>query len=196
MWPSALTLVGSMLILSSTLVDTQPTVGYQTWLDKVKPRHAVIQIGKNKDPDGRIDAEFRPIYDALLFIMNGCNHPVFVHCNQGKHRTGCVIGCLRRIQGDMTLSEIIDEYRTHAEEKARPGDIALIESFDPNLMFKYALSEGIVDSLLRSRNEANSLWRRDSRLITEPITNIHALRAALDSGLMGESKCSIGLTGD
>ena len=25
-------------------------------------------------------------------------HPVLVHCNKGRHRTGCLVGCIRKIQ--------------------------------------------------------------------------------------------------
>ncbi|CAN0338469.1 unnamed protein product, partial [Scytosiphon promiscuus] len=34
---------------------------------------------------------------------------MLVHCNKGKHRTGCLIGCFRRTQG-WAVSSIFEEY--------------------------------------------------------------------------------------
>ena len=174
-----------MLIRSSTLVDTEPTLGFQSWLDECRLRHAKIQIGTNKDKSGRVDADLTAICQALIFLMDSSNHPVYVHCNQGKHRTGCVIGCLRRIQG-WPLSEIIEEYDIYAGVKSRPGDVALIKAFDPKLVYDLAVSDGIVDTLSRSGNGGVKMVRSDST-----IAQIYALRAALEAGLLGESKWTI-----
>ena len=38
------------------------------------------------------------IAEALSLLLDRRHHPVLVHCNKGKHRTGCLIGCLRKIQ--------------------------------------------------------------------------------------------------
>lgn len=39
-------------------------------------------------------------------------------CNQGRHRTGTVIGCLRKLQR-WNLASIFEEYRRHAGAKVR-----------------------------------------------------------------------------
>ena len=174
-----------MLIPSSSLVDTEAPLGFQSWIDEARVRHARIVIGTNKDKGGKIDADLTSICRAVLYLMDSSNHPVYVHCNQGKHRTGCVIGCLRRIQG-WPLEEIIEEYEIYAGEKSRPGDVALIQSFDPNLVYEVAVSDGLVDDLSKHGNGGVRMVRSDSR-----IGDIHALRAALEAGLMGESKCIV-----
>ena len=76
--------------------------------------------------------------------MDPKNQPLLIHCNEvrsrkyllscfllafisteltshsshrlqkGKHRTGCLIGCLRRVRG-WALSSIFDEYLLHAQ---------------------------------------------------------------------------------
>ncbi|URE42934.1 Tyrosine phosphatase family [Musa troglodytarum] len=46
-----------------------------------------------------------------------------------KHRTGCVVGCLRKLQR-WCLSSVFDEYQQFAAAKARVSDQRLIELFD------------------------------------------------------------------
>lgn len=70
-------------------------------------------------------------------------HPIMIHCRSGKHRTGCIIGCLRMVrlnQVNINLSEalsisflcaqlqgwpaqdICDEYTEYASHKGREFD--------------------------------------------------------------------------
>lgn len=67
---------------------------------------------------------------ALELIVNRENYPLLVCCGMGRHRTGTVIGCLRRLQG-WNLASVSEEYRRFTG--ARGGRILvelLIESFD------------------------------------------------------------------
>ncbi|KAI5590361.1 hypothetical protein BDE02_04G002000 [Populus trichocarpa] len=61
------------------------------------------------------------IREALKVILDVKNHPVLVHCKRGKHRTGCLVGCLRKLQR-WCLSSIFDEYQRYAAAKARVSD--------------------------------------------------------------------------
>ena len=87
-----------------------------------------IDIATNKD--GKIKTTASSICQALLFAEDSNNWPLYIHCNQGKHRTGCVVSCLRKVQR-ISMDDIIDEYRVYAGAKARDGDIEFIKSFDP-----------------------------------------------------------------
>lgn len=72
----------------------------------------------------------KTIASALEHICNKDNYPLLVCCGMGRHRTGAVIGCLRRLQG-WNLASVSDEYRRFSG--ARGGRILvelLIESFD------------------------------------------------------------------
>lgn len=72
----------------------------------------------------------RTIKKALELICNQDNYPLLVCCGMGRHRTGAVIGCLRRLQG-WNLASVSEEYRRFTG--ARGGRILvelLIESFD------------------------------------------------------------------
>lgn len=46
-----------------------------------------------------------------------------------QHRTGCVVGCFRKLQ-DWSLASILAEYHHHANPKARVLDERFIELFD------------------------------------------------------------------
>ncbi|XP_047337164.1 tyrosine-protein phosphatase DSP1-like [Impatiens glandulifera] len=69
------------------------------------------------------------IREALKVLLDVNNHPVLIHCNRGKHRTGCLVGCLRKLQ-QWCLSSVFDEYQRFAAAKARVSDQRFIELFD------------------------------------------------------------------
>lgn len=66
----------------------------------------------------------------LEIMLDRQNHPVLLHCNQGKHRTGCVVGVARKLSG-WSLPTVLDEYRTYAEPKIRDCDLKYITAFQP-----------------------------------------------------------------
>lgn len=55
-------------------------------------------------------------------------HPVLVHCRSGKHRTGCIVGCLRRLL-EWPPQAIRDEYIKYARGKFREVDVEHIQRF-------------------------------------------------------------------
>lgn len=72
------------------------------------------------------------IKQALEILLDKRNYPLLVCCGMGRHRTGTVIGCLRKLQG-WNLASISEEYRRFTGIKG--GRILvelLIESFDVN----------------------------------------------------------------
>ena len=58
------------------------------------------------------------ILEAISVIVEHCVEPLIVMCNLGRHRTGTVIGCLRRLQG-WTLASVTEEYRRFAGPRWR-----------------------------------------------------------------------------
>lgn len=58
------------------------------------------------------------VLSALQLLVNPSTYPAIVMCNQGRHRTGTVIGCLRKLQR-WCLSSILEEYRRFAGPKVR-----------------------------------------------------------------------------
>ncbi|VAI61348.1 unnamed protein product [Triticum turgidum subsp. durum] len=68
------------------------------------------------------------------------NHPVLIHCKRGKHRTGCVVGCLRKLQ-KWRLSSVLDEYLHFAAAKARKTDQRFMELFDTSSLVHLLASQ-------------------------------------------------------
>lgn len=117
------------------LVDTELSQECSTFIDETDAQRIRLDIAPNKN--GEIKTSLHSIYDALLVILDVANYPLHIHCNQGRHRTGCVVACLRRLQG-WPMKEILEEYEAYAFPKVREGDIKLIRDvFDPEDMLEY-----------------------------------------------------------
>ncbi|CAN1262199.1 Tyrosine-protein phosphatase DSP3 [Linum perenne] len=69
------------------------------------------------------------IIQALKILMDVKNHPILIHCKRGKHRTGCLVGCFRKLQ-NWCLSSVKDEYQHFAGMKSRDSDLFFLESFN------------------------------------------------------------------
>ncbi|GAA5851003.1 hypothetical protein JCM5353_007178 [Sporobolomyces roseus] len=83
-------------------------------------------IPGNKEPFVHIPDD--KIVAAMAVLLDTRNHPLLIHCNKGKHRTGCLVGTLRRLQ-TWSLTAIFDEYRRYSHPKSRQMDLQFIEAF-------------------------------------------------------------------
>lgn len=66
----------------------------------------------------------------LDVVLDRRNYPLLIHCNHGKHRTGCVVGAMRKVAG-WDLGDVLGEYRSYAEPKIRENDVEYITNFLP-----------------------------------------------------------------
>ena len=83
-------------------------------------------IDGNKWPFKAIDMpKFR---EALAAVLRPEHRPCLVHCNKGKHRTGCLIASLRLVRG-WGLSPAFAEYLTFSGARERLEDQIFIEVF-------------------------------------------------------------------
>ncbi|KAL6146938.1 hypothetical protein ACLB2K_057614 [Fragaria x ananassa] len=89
----------------------------------------LLQFGIEGKTDPAILIPKDTILEALKILIDVRNHPVLIHCKRGKHRTGCLVGCLRKFQ-NWCLSSVFEEYQRFAGVKARPTDLRFIEAFD------------------------------------------------------------------
>lgn len=100
-----------------------------------------FQVGMSGNKEPFVNVPHDIITRALEVAINPENHPLLIHCNRGKHRTGCLVGCIRRIQG-WSLTMILDEYRRFAAPKARPLDQQFIEMYGEEEIVKTATEKG------------------------------------------------------
>ncbi|MCD7470109.1 Tyrosine-protein phosphatase dsp3 [Datura stramonium] len=84
-------------------------------------------IEGTKDPS-TMSSNSEIITEALRVIIDERNHPVLIHCKQGKHRTGCLVGCLRKLQ-KWCLAAVVEEYMHFAGAKWRETDLKFMENF-------------------------------------------------------------------
>lgn len=75
------------------------------------------------------------ITEALLKLLDVTSYPVLVCCSMGRHRTGTVIGCLRKLQ-DWSFASLIDEYQRFAggPRGERSNVEVCIEAFNPSVV--------------------------------------------------------------
>jgi tyrosine-protein phosphatase SIW14 len=130
--------VGIKTIL--TLVPEPLSPEYQGFMKEAGIQHFHVHVKANK---GEVRVESCEMSRALRLIMDRTNHPILVHCNKGKHRTGCTIACFRRILG-VDAETVREEYHNYAGAKARFLDEVFFENFDLNLVMWIARKEGWV----------------------------------------------------
>jgi len=121
-----------------TLVPEPISPEYQAFMEQSNIQHFHVHIRANK---GEVRVESCEMSRALRLIMDRTNHPILIHCNKGKHRTGCTVAILRRIFGKMSPDMIREEYHTYAGAKARFLDEVFFENFDLNLVMWVARQE-------------------------------------------------------
>jgi tyrosine-protein phosphatase SIW14 len=94
-----------------------------------------IPMPGNIEPFVSIDD--RSVGTALRAMVDEGSRPLLIHCNKGKYRTGCVVGCYRKLQ-NWSLASIFEEYRRHAESQGGDGarvlDQQFIELFDCGML--------------------------------------------------------------
>lgn len=100
-----------------------------------------LGMSGNKEPFVKISGEL--ITEAIKIVINPKNQPILIHCNRGKHRTGCLVGVLRRLQR-WSLTIIFDEYRKFAAPKERPMDQQFIELYDESEILSYAKENSLL----------------------------------------------------
>eukprot|EP00013_Stygamoeba_regulata_P006294 CAMPEP_0177630384 /NCGR_PEP_ID=MMETSP0447-20121125/1182_1 /TAXON_ID=0 /ORGANISM="Stygamoeba regulata, Strain BSH-02190019" /LENGTH=183 /DNA_ID=CAMNT_0019131787 /DNA_START=52 /DNA_END=603 /DNA_ORIENTATION=+ len=92
----------------------------------------LFQFGVHGNKEPFVDIPQDTINEALKVLLDKRNFPILIHCNKGKHRTGCLVGCLRKVQR-WSLTYIFDEYTRYAGTKGRILDQQFIELFKPVL---------------------------------------------------------------
>lgn len=64
----------------------------------------------------------RDVRDALAFLRNRDNRPIYVHCTAGKDRTGYIIGMYEKIDMAMPTAEVL----AHLHEQGHRGARKLV----------------------------------------------------------------------
>jgi len=93
----------------------------------------LIHLGKESSSTPWKPTSEDVVVGALRLLLNNHNYPIHVMCKLGRHRTGTLIGCLRKLQ-QWNLASIIAEYRRYAGAKVRTLNEQFIDLFDVELV--------------------------------------------------------------
>ena len=69
------------------------------------------------------------VFEKQLFLLT-----FLTFWKKKKHRTGCMVGCLRKVQ-KWSITSIFDEYRRFAGTKVRTLDQQFIELFSQDIVY-------------------------------------------------------------
>lgn len=107
-----------------TLVQKEFPDGYQAFLHQNGIKHHVFDMKGTK----KEEIPFQTMISIVSLVLDPQNYPLLMHCNHGRHRTGCVVAVVRKVSG-WDLNRILEEYREFAEPKVRDCDIDYIREF-------------------------------------------------------------------
>ncbi|KAK5944748.1 tyrosine-protein phosphatase siw14 [Knufia obscura] len=129
-----------------TFVSEELPLAYGNFISTNGIVHHQIHIRANKDPDVYTDAA--TVHRVLEIMLDPSNYPLLIHCNKGKHRTGCMTACFRKVCG-WTDEAAIEEYVRHSTPKDRELDEAFIRRFDATPLKSLALERGYVGGVYK-----------------------------------------------
>jgi protein tyrosine/serine phosphatase len=141
-----LQLEGLKLKTIVTLVPEELPEPYTAFMSRCGITHYHIPILANKDPERYTPDE--TVYKVVELMLNKENYPMLIHCNKGKHRTGCITASFRRVIG-WTHEACIEEYERYSKPKDRVLDKVFIERFDPQPLKPIAIENNFVGGVYR-----------------------------------------------
>ncbi|KAI9754261.1 MAG: hypothetical protein M4579_004792 [Chaenotheca gracillima] len=142
-----------------TLVEKSYTEAGKRFIKANDIEHIRIVLPGNKGDSIKMKPE--QMLEVLETVLDPNCQPVLIHCNQGKHRTGCVVGCIRMAQ-KWPISNILDEYQKYAGPKARKLDELFVREFDEAALAEVARRAGFIspDDPQMPFGRSRSIYRR------------------------------------
>jgi tyrosine-protein phosphatase SIW14 len=124
-----------------TLVPEPYPIPYLNFMADNGIRQIRVRVPANKET---VKVEATTMMQALGVVLDRSNYPLLIHCNKGKHRTGCVVACFRKVLGE-SMESILHEYHTYAGKKARQLDEEFITGFDERALLWMARENGLLE---------------------------------------------------
>ncbi|KAK6197513.1 tyrosine phosphatase family-domain-containing protein [Scheffersomyces amazonensis] len=130
--------------------DKQNTVdtynNYLEWISTTDITFHNLLIDSSQEPFNKPE-EYRQAHEsltkALYIILNKNSFPILIHSNKGKHRTGLLVGLIRKILQGWCISGIFEEYEKFAMGKSE-FDLEFIELWQPELWINDELKPDFV----------------------------------------------------
>lgn len=131
-----------------TFVPEPLPLAYANFITSNGIAHHHVHVLANKDESICTDDE--TVHKILDLMLDPENYPMLIHCNKGKHRTGCMVACFRRVTG-WSVEAAIEEYVRYASPKERELDKKFIERFDPSVLKPLALERRLYGQMMQQR---------------------------------------------
>ncbi|KAM5343147.1 hypothetical protein ACJ41O_014113 [Fusarium nematophilum] len=97
-------------------------------LEAFVAREGIRQVVFNMKGTKKEAIPLKTMKSILSIVLNKENYPLLIHCNHGKHRTGCVVGVVRKVAG-WDAQSVVAEYKSYAEPKSRECDVEYLSAF-------------------------------------------------------------------
>lgn len=114
--------LGLKTVLS--LVKRDFPIEFQDFVKGHGIRHCIIDMQGTK----KVEIPEVIMQSIMKIVLDKNNYPLLIHCNHGKHRTGCAVAVLRHVTR-WNIDAIIEEYSGFAEPKIRDCDLKYIHDY-------------------------------------------------------------------
>ncbi|KAG9240393.1 tyrosine phosphatase family-domain-containing protein [Calycina marina] len=108
-----------------SLVDKEWDPEFLDFMNSNGIDHRIVEMAGTK----KVDIPQEVMQKIIGEVLNQGNFPLLIHCNHGKHRTGCAVAVVRLVHG-WPVEHVIDEYRGYAEPKIRDCDLKYIREYE------------------------------------------------------------------
>ncbi|KAM0428616.1 hypothetical protein ACHAPT_006977 [Fusarium lateritium] len=102
-------------------------------LEMFVAREGIRQVIFNMKGTKKEAIPLKTMKSILSIVLDKANYPLLIHCNHGKHRTGCVVGVVRKVAG-WDVQSVVAEYKSYAEPKSRECDIEYLSAFQTSTL--------------------------------------------------------------
>ncbi|KAL6567087.1 hypothetical protein OROMI_015491 [Orobanche minor] len=93
----------------------------------------LFQLGIDGKDEETFAIPANAITNALKILNDEKNYPLLIHCKAGMHRTGCLVGGLRKLH-KWCLAPILEEYKKFAGKRSREIDLKFLTEYDPSCL--------------------------------------------------------------
>ncbi|KAL0234354.1 hypothetical protein PCE1_001390 [Barthelona sp. PCE] len=107
------------------LANQPPSATLQQFVDE----HNITLIALQESNGTWNSISEETVVVAMRWILNPEAYPLLVMCGSGKHRTGTLVGCLRKLMR-WNLTSVFEEYRRFAGSDVFVVNEQFIELFD------------------------------------------------------------------
>lgn len=111
---------------------------YKTWIATTDITFHHLVMESSQEPfllQERHNQSEKSLITALELILNKQSFPILIHSNKGKHRTGVLVGLMRKILQGWCMSGVFEEYEKFAMGKSE-FDLEFIEIWQPELRYQ------------------------------------------------------------